>query len=197
MQGNKAHRRVFFLSFVMTFQFLPDLFYSGHLCMCPPYFDKVLVPSGDSHGTVLLLEFCCHCWDELQCSEPHLPGGLQGSVHTHYAGHPVRMWSLDHYSYGGNSHVSSPPLPPASWQLSRAHLFGSLLNVFSKKPSISTAYSAKGLKASCGQSWGEGKGTRMSGSFSCSALATFWCFQSFLDEWEENIVAGSIWDLFF
>lgn len=115
--------------------------------------------------TVLLLRgvWCCR-WDELHCSEPRPPGGLQDSRPRP----PVSVIQGECIAWSITSVVQIvTSSSPTSWQLSRAHLFCSFIKELRTPP----AYSC-----------GEGRGNETSGSFSAMPWLPFWIFSVVLTE---------------
>lgn len=103
-------------------------------------------------------------WDELHCSEPRPPGGLQDSRPRP----PVSVIQGECIARSITSVVQIvTSSSPTSWQLSRAHLFCSFIKELRTPP----AYSC-----------GEGRGNETSGSFSAMPWLPFWIFSVVLTE---------------
>lgn len=179
MEWRKTHWRVFFAGLVMDLKFLPDnLFYSNLL-----FFHKILV------SYWLHEQFCSsgvwRCsWDELHRSEPCPPGGLQDS-------RPRPLVFLIQGECIAESITSvmqivtsagSLPLPQHSDSCQELICFVCSLKILVLL--LLTPVEK------------EGEPRHLVVFLQCLGYH-FGYSQFFLQKWEENIVAGRIWDFFF
>lgn len=94
-----------------AFKFLQITFFILIICMC---ICVVLMYFWFLPGCsqFIVLAFCHKGWDELHWPGPPLPCGLQDpGADPICAGHPVRIWSLEHCCCGRVTKAGSSPVP--------------------------------------------------------------------------------------